>query len=189
MSVNSMITVPDGVSLPTITDKDEAQEFLLQISAITKLTAIQKSFLMAIIHDSIAEKPRTLKEIAKELGCTQRNLVYIQANPGFNTALGLMMVGITRGRTHVYVEQMHKLALKGQYQAIKFMLEYGGTYVKKAEVVSKNLNMMVQQDIESTPESFNDAVDKFLTRMGARGWTAERIVQRFNQLAQTGAWT
>ena len=174
--------------IPEIRDDEDAQDFLHQITPIARLTAIQKAFLIAIISDTMAEKPRTLDELATEMRCSKRNLCFIQANPNFNMALGMMMVGVTRGRTHMYVEQMHKLAMKGQFQAIKFMLEYGGTYVKKAEILSKNLNMVVQQDIDSTPESFSDAVDKFLTRMGSRGWTAERLVTRFRQLASEGAW-
>lgn len=174
--------------IPDIANDEEAQEFLSQIASIARLTTIQKAFLMTIVHDTMAEKPRTLDKVAKDLGCSKRNLYLIQANPVFNMALGMLMVGVTRGRTHMYVEGMHKLAMKGQYQALKFMLEYGGTYVKKAEILSKNLNMVVQQDIDSTPESFSDAVDKFLTRMGSRGWTAERLVTRFRQLASEGAW-
>lgn len=187
MSLNSMMPPSKHALMPTLNTEDEAGEFLQNISAIARLPANHKAYLMAIVHDTMSEKPRTMKEMAKDIGCSERTLCFAQANPTFNMALGLVMVGISRGRTHIYVEAMHKLAMKGQFQAVKFMLEYGGTYVKKQEVTSKNLNVMLQQE-DSTPESFNDAVDKFLTRMGERSWSAERIVTRFNQLATEGAW-
>ena len=191
MPEKSMIPLPDNIpkniALPTINNATEAEDFLQQLSAFTRLSAIQKAFMMAIINDTMAEKPRSLEEIAKQLGCTPRNLCYVQANPNFNMALGLMMVGISRGRTYIYVSQMHKLALNNDFRAIKFMLEYGGTYVKKAQLTTQNLNVTMQQE-DTTTESFMDAVDKFLTRMGSRGWTAERIVTRFQRLATEGAW-
>jgi len=187
MPVNQVIATTNNVPIPSLTTDDECKEFLTQIAPISRLTAIQKAYLMCIIHDTMSEKPRTLQQMADEMKCSKRQLCYINANPNFNLALGLVMVGISRGRTHMYVAGMHKLAEKGDFRALKFMLEYGGTYTKKTELLTKNLNMYVQQEEEPT-ESFMDAVDGFLTRMGTRGWTAERIVTRFHQLATEGAW-
>lgn len=187
MSVNQVIPSNKQNLLPTISSNEEAEDYLQNISTFVRLTALQKAYLLVIIRDTVAEKPRTQVEVAKELGCHVRNIAFMHANPAFNTCLGLLMVGITRGETHIYVAQMRKLALNNDFRAIKFMLEYGGTYVKKAQLTTQNLNVTMQQE-DTTTESFVEAVDKFLTRMGGRGWTAERIVTRFQQLASEGAW-
>lgn len=187
MSKNPVIPATKKNLLPIISNNEEADEFLQNLSSFVRLTPLMKSYLMMIISDTTSEKQRSQPEMAKELGCSVRNIGFMHANPAFATCLGLLMVGISRGETHLYVAQMRKLALNNDFRAIKFMLEYGGTYIKKAEIMTTNLNMMMQHE-EIPTESFMEAVDKFLIRMGSRGWTAERIVTRFQQLAAEGAW-
>jgi hypothetical protein len=140
------------------------------------------------VSDCFSEQPRTYDQLAEDLGIARRTISWNLANPTFNSALGLMMVAVQRGKTHKYLRQMETLGDKGDYRALKFMIEYGGTYVKKTSVTSRSMNINVNASNMPSPETFDEAFDSFLIMCGERGVSVEKITERYLQLRREHAW-
>lgn len=180
-------------NLPAITDPQEADEMLTNFGLIGNLTNLQRTLLVALADDMMSEKARSIVQLAADTGISKSAIHWNLANPKFNTALGLLTVSIVRGRAHVYMRHMDAIATKGkgriQYDALKFMLEYGGTYVQRSSVTSKSVHMNV--DATSKPQQFGEfdqSFDQFLIMCGQKGISAERIVQRYRELKTEQAW-
>lgn len=175
-------------SFPIAENLDEVEDMLQNFSSFTSLTSNQRAVLMAICEDMFLEqgvKRRTNTQLAKDCGISYSGIGFILANPRFNTALGMLTIAVARGKSHIYLSAMEKLALKGHYSAIKFLLEYGGTYTKRSEVKTQNLNVNVNQ---GRPQNFDEAVDYLLISLGSQGWSASQIVERYNTLKAENAF-
>lgn len=166
---------------PAVTTPDEAGQVLTNYTQFGKLTNIQRTLLMAMVTDILSEKQRSYVQLAKDLGINRHTIYNSLANPSFNGALGLLMVAIARGESHVYMNLMRKKALEGDYRATKFMLEYGGTYTKKLE--QRNVNVHVDGLMSSgNVTTLDDAVRQFLISLGNKGWSIERLVGIWDEL-------
>ena len=173
---------------PEVANMTEAEELLSSFGEMSRLTNKQRAVLMAITEDMFleeGEKRRTNGQIAKACGVHIKSVDYMLANPRFNSALGMMMVAVVRGETHLYVGAMRKLALSGHFSATKFMLEYGGTYTKRSQVETKNLNVNMSR---TAPEDYDAALDSLLITLGGQGYSANMIVDRYNRLKAEGAF-
>jgi hypothetical protein len=141
----------------------------------------------------VSETPRSAEDMCQEHGIALSTFHSMKTNPKFATAVGLLSVGLARGESYLYMNVMRRLALfsKGhvQFNAAKFMLEYGGTYVQKQSITSKSIHM--NMDATSKPQQFGEfdqSFDQFLIMCGQKGISAERIVQRYRELKSEQAW-
>lgn len=180
-------------NFPIIDKPAEVDDFLGNFGIFAKFTELQRVVLKALACDMMSEKPRTLSELASDLDCAVSSISYMKNNSDFATALGMLTIAVTRGNSPLYVRKMHELALEGTGHVARlstqFLLEYGGVYTRRTRIDSRTLHM--NQDSGSSSASdvpIEETVDEFLTMLGARGWSAERITARYELLKQQQAW-
>jgi len=179
-------TYVDGQALvPEIIDEDDMDALSNTFQQFAHLPPKRLAVLMQIGRDLVSETPRSDSEIARVLGINRETVYNCRNDPQWSVALGILVVGIARGRSDLYLQWTEQSARKGSVGSLKLLWELTGLYIQK----HKNLNV----NVDATPiylkdQSFDNVIDEFIIALGGAGWSAQQIVSRYNELRSQGAW-
>lgn len=170
--------------IPSIESVDDVEALCKNVPAFASLPINHLRILVEIATDLITEMSRSDLEIAEAVGCDPSTVYRARHNPHFATCLGVLVIGIARGRSDSYLRWTEAAAQDGKVGAIKLLWELTGLYVQ----TTRSLNMNVNANIQQAPQTFEDAFDQFLIALGTAGYSAERITTRYNELRARGAF-
>jgi len=170
--------------IPAIDTVDDVKALLGNVPQFASLPIKQLKVLLEISHDILSEQSRSDQQIALDVGCNRETVHNARSNPRFAACLGILVIGIARGRSDLYLRWTEDSAKKGNSSSLKLLWQLTGLYVERRA----NLNVNVDQQLQQAPQTFGDAYTQFLIALGTAGYTAERITSDFNDLRAKGAF-
>jgi len=176
---------PDVLDPDDFDSEDEMEAYLEKFVHYSRLNKRHRMLIKAYAEDLAAGKPRSDAQIAEELGIGLKTIRTYKTDPDFAQACGFIMANITASNTPQIISKIHEIGNEGSWNALKFLLELSGVYTQKLQ--TQNVNVNVNQTRPST-KSFDEALDELLIALGAAGWSAAMIVERYNTLRAQGAW-
>lgn len=170
--------------VPAIKGLPDVQELMHCIPQFASLRPKHLSVLMAIADDLMSDNTRSDSQMARDLGIERLLITRARQNVLFAQCLGVMVLGIARGRSDLYLVWTEQAARGGNSAMIRLLWELTGLYVPK----SKHMNVNIDLTQEHVAKTWEDALDEMLISLGHAGWTADRIAARFNTLRSQGAF-
>jgi len=154
---------------------------------VAGLSGIAISILIALVHDSTSDSPRTMREIADDLGIHEQTIYKNKRNPLFNRLHATILREVFQGNLDRVYRGMMVGVDKGNTGMVKLALEHSGEYVQEFRNVNVNLNRNVSA-LDTQPLDIDDATDRYLTMLGTRGWSLEMIAERWHKLKSEQAF-
>jgi hypothetical protein len=165
------IAVPQIDPIKSLGDLDT----LPNLSVFAPLSEGQINVLQELVKDSLSNNVRTTPEIAESAGVSERSVRLYRSDPVWSQALGVLMVGVARGKSDIYLRLIEKAAEK-DWRAAKFLFELSGIFVPKSQQLNVNVNASEYAHFENV----EDMIDEFLRKLHQLGWSADRLVARYN---------
>jgi len=170
--------------IPAIETTDDVSNLLRSVPQFASLPTNHIRILIEISSDILSEETRSDIELAEAVGCDRKTVYNARSNPRFASCLGILVIGIARGRSDSYLRWTEAAAKDGKVGALKLLWELTGLYVR----TSRNYNLNIEAQVQQAPQTFEDAFDHFLIALGTAGYSAERITARYNELRARGAF-
>ena len=141
--------------------------------------------IMANAEDLVNKKVRTTRELAEATGISERTIGHFRVNDDFAKANGFILAKITACHVGDIILKIYKTLDNGSWNAGAFLLRLAGVHVDKLQTENVNVNIEAQR---TQPQNFDEALDELLITLGAQGWSAAMIVERYNSLKMSGAF-
>jgi len=151
---------------------------------IADLTKSQRRVLKEEIHDFMTESSRSVVAIAEKLEIHPETVYTAHRAPVYRQLFTQLTDQIFMDMAHIGYSGIIKGARDGKVSASKLILEVTGKYTPKHQTENVNVNVNVGSD-NMTPIA---AIERFLTLLGARGWSIEQLTEIWNNLKQSQAF-
>jgi hypothetical protein len=172
--------------IPELKTNDDVEAFSVNFTQFGRLSNKHLAILIAIGQDLVSETPRSDVQIAEKLGIDRKTVAYARNTPDFASAMGIMVTGIARGKSDLYLRWTEKAAQDGKVGALKLLWQIAGLLIERKK--NMNLNMDMEFSASEQPKSYLDVVDEFIIALGEAGWSGQMIVDRYEELRASGAW-
>ena len=165
-------------------DDSLSEEDLVPIyPELMNLDDSKKRSLIAVVRNVLSDDKQTDTQLAAELGINRRTLYLHRQNRAFGLALTVILGDIVRGTSDKAIMCLFKLAERDT-AAVKVWLNMAELWIDKRQQQNVNVNL----SRAGQKMNFQETVDDVLTLIGTSGWNEERLVARFRQLKDEGAF-
>jgi len=157
------------------------------IESHTKLIDLPKNQILILheeIYDFMSESSRTIAQIAKKLKIHVQTVYYAHRSRAYKACKQSILHELFMQDSQVFYTALVKAAKNEKIGAIRLGLEVQGIYTPKHQTENVNVNVNVGSD-NMTPIA---AIERFLTMLGARGWSIEQLTEIWNNLKQSQAF-
>lgn len=185
MSETNEMTIVDPV-IPEVKSNEDVDSLAASFSQLAALNTQKLTVLINFAKDLVSEKPRSDSQMARDLGMNRHTIGIYRSDPEFSSCLALLIVGIARGRTDLYLRWTEEAAKGGSVGALKLLWEISGIYVARSKSINVNMDMNFNASEPTT--DYVEAVDEFLIALGEAGWSSAQVASRMNELRASGAW-
>lgn len=175
-------TMPDTQSQPNtvipIKANTDGEVTLPNLAILTKLSPHQRAVIKELAQNAASNIIQTDAEVARKVGITARTITSYRVTPMFGQALATVLMGVIAGKTEIYLRYIEKAAEK-DWRAAKFLYEVVGIYVPKKQILSMHIDA---GSMLSNTADIDSMIDTFLVKLNQLGWSADRLVARFNEV-------
>lgn len=169
-----------------IQNPEDAKDYLSSHVQFAQLSHKQLNLLVEIAADLTSDSHRSDTALARAAGVHRHSVRHWRSNPQFASALGVLVLGITRGRADVYLRWTEQAAKDGKVNALKLLWDLSGLYITRTR--SENVNVNVTQPQPVRLDNVEQALEHVLISLGSKGVSLDRIISKWNELKTQGAF-
>ena len=139
--------------------------------------------LIAVVRNVLSDDSKTETQLAAELRIDRHTLYLHRRKREFGLALTAILGDIIKGTSDRAIKALFKRA-EHDTAAIKVWLNMAELWIDRRQQLGLNAGA----DHRIPKISFTETVDDVLTLIGSAGWSEERLMQRFRELKEEGAF-
>lgn len=152
---------------------------------IAGLNEIAISILIALVEDHVSDSPRTYGQIADHLGIHENTVLKYRRNALFNRLHRDILREIFHGNLDKVYRGMMIGVDKGQSGMVKLAMEMQGEHTPTMQSLNVNVNRTISDD---KPLDIMETTERYLTMLGAKGWSLDMIAEVWNRLKSEQAF-